>query len=332
VKLARLTAAAAAVIAILGVAQAAHAQPKPATYFVIKGQDLAPWATPYETATCPVNTSNPPVSMPPCYQSEGVQAAAQSADITLPAWSYVLCGSWDGTQYGLSDYTACHPGDSLPVFENELEFAAAVEAGEFTKLHLTHAVYDIETWAYTPPPQQSPMQTRRLQALATPMAQKGNPGKWIGRFIRLGRQHGISVAVTPGGGLDQPPIVATASRDRAWLIGVQSQAWGCSSTCPAPKTAAAGFRHRLARFITAIDSARKQPPVIMAGLATNLSGLVHSPQLLTAEYRAAQSLGVPWIWINADNHGAESACTARDDGEGCPAVAVQFLEAIGAAS
>ena len=65
--------------------------------------------------------------------------------------------------------------------------------------------------------------------------------------------------------------------------------------------------------------------IILAGLATNTPA-VQSPANLLADYNAALSAGVAGFWLNANNWGSRTMCTAAQGGPGCPAVGLQLAD------
>jgi hypothetical protein len=267
--------------------------------WLVKGQDLGPWD---------------PAAGGKHYPSIGLKACAAGAKPcsvrgTLPPFTWVLCGRWHGKAYGLSDYTTCRAG-STPVFENYQRLADAIKAGMFTELGLHYAIYDIETWPYTP------------------AKQKHHPAYWIGRAVSLAKQHGISLIVSPGGGLAS--CVACwqeAATAGAYMVGIQSQGWGWDSKTQSWKLSI--FASALSAAVHAIRKARNAAgtkTLIMAGLGTN-TPRVHPVSVLRAEYSYARTLQITRFWINANNWAARNRCTASQGGPGCPEIGVEFLAA-----
>src|SRR5215469_509483 len=93
------------------------------THWLIKGQDLGP--------------NGGPAAQAAGVNAIGVAAQAVKDGVTLPTFEWVGCG-------GLSDYTTCGPG-GVPIFTSYAGLHTALANG------LTGtALYDPETWSYTP--------------------------------------------------------------------------------------------------------------------------------------------------------------------------------------
>jgi hypothetical protein len=267
--------------------------------WLVKGQDLGPWD---------------PVAGGKHYPSIGLKACAAGAKPctgreTLPSFTWVLCGRWKGKVYGRSDYTTCHSG-STPVFENYDKLADAIKAGMFTELGLHYAIYDIESWKYTP------------------VKQKDHPVYWIGQAVSLAKKHGISLIVSPGGSLGScARCWQAAATAGAYMVGVQSQGWGYDSATQSWKLSV--FAAKLSAAVRDIRKARDAAgtsTLIMAGLGTNTPS-VHSVSVLGAEYSYARTLQITRFWINANNWAARNRCDTAQGGLGCPEIGVRFLAA-----
>lgn len=281
---------------------AGPSSPAPAaagSLWLVKGQDLGPWD---------------PVVGGKHYPSIGLKACAAGAKpctghVRLPSFTWLLCGRWHGKVYGRSDYTTCRAG-STPVFENYDRFAAAIKAGMFTELGLRYAIYDIESWQYTP------------------ANQKHHPVYWIGRAVSLAKQHGISLIVSPGGSLGScVRCWQEAASAGAYMVAVQSQGWGWDSTTQSWKLSL--FEAKLSAAVRDIRKARAAAgtsTLVMAGLGTN-TPLVHPVSVLRAEYGYALTLQITRFWINADNWAVRNRCDVSQGGRGCPEIGVKFLAA-----
>lgn len=264
----------------------------PATDWLIKGQDLAPW--------------NPGGDRP----SIGIAAAASDNDLTLPAFKWILCGAWIGTVYGQSDYTSCTANsNSTLVFEDYNRFAAAIDNGLFKSLNMHYAMYDIESWAYTP------------------VAQATDASYWIQRAITLANQNNIKLIVSPGGWVSSAINEEDVVTDGAYMVSVQSQGWGWDTTT---KTWHIGiFDKGLKSVVAELRKARakaRTKTIVMIGLGTN-TPRVHPVPALRKEFDYAQRIGVSYIWINSNNWERRSQCTAAEGGYGCSVIGAEFLAA-----
>jgi hypothetical protein len=235
----------------------------------------------------------------------GIAAQAKKDNVTLPKPTWMLCGTWNGKSYGHSDYTTCHQGGVL-VTEDYYRLRQAIRDGLFTQLHMRFAIYDIESWSFTPP------------------AQKAHPVSWIGKALALAHQHHISLIVSPGGKLGRcAPCWATAAEHGAYMVAVQSQG----------QTTLAHFRSFMsmaAKIIRQASARAKTRTLVMAGLGTN-TPVVHQARLLRQEYEYARSIRVYRFWLNANNWLGRNRCNQSEGGPGCPQIAVQFFQDIGLA-
>lgn len=235
----------------------------------------------------------------------GIAAQAKKDDATLPKPTWKLCGTWDGKIYGHSDYTTCQQGSVL-VSEGYYRLRQAIRDRMFTRLHMRYAVYDIESWKFTPPPE------------------RAHPVYWIGKALKLAHRHHISLIVSPGGKLGRcAPCWETAAAHGAYMVAVQSQG----------QPTLARFRSFLgkaAKIIRQASARAKTRTLVMAGLGTNTPA-VHQAQFLRQEYKYAQSIRVYRFWLNANNWLSRNRCNPSEGGPGCPQIAVQFYQDIGLA-
>lgn len=293
---------AASVLALAVAAAVWPASPAPAaaapTHWLIKGQDLQPWD----------NAGD---------QSAGLAAQAAGDGVTLPPVTYQLCGTWNGTIYGQSDYTTCAPGNSVLVVEDYGELAQAISDGLFTSLGIHTAIYDLESWPFTP------------KAVQSPRVQSASPVVWIGKATALAHANGIALIVSTGGTLaTRSDCWTAAARDGAYMVAIQSQGWGWVNGA----WKLASWKSRVHTAVNVVRSARHAAgtkTLAMVGLATN-TPRVHPVWLLAGEYNYAKSIAVNSFWLNANNWGSSNLCNAAQGGFGCPQTGVQFLERIGA--
>jgi len=274
------------------IASPSYAATWPPTDWLVKGQDLQPW--------------NPGGN----YPDIGMAAAASDNNLTLPSFTWTLCGSWNGTVYGKSDYTPCtsKPGSTL-VVENYDELKAAIADGLFTQLHMQYAMYDLESWVLTPP------------------AQAANPPYWIKQAVTLANQNGIKLIVTTGGRTNTVANDEAAVADNAYMVAVQSQSWGWDKTTASWSLDTFDARVRYAvRAMRATRTDDHTDTLIMLGLGTN-TWRVHPVSLLQSEFSIIRALSVSDVWLNANNWQANDQCTAADGGYGCPLIGAQFLSA-----
>jgi hypothetical protein len=222
-----------------------------------------------------------------------LQHQAASDGVTLPAFTWVGCG-------GKSDPDRCVAGQQ-PIFTSY----GALRSKALTGWRGT-AIFDIETWPYTPRPQRK------------------HPDKWICRAAHLTRVDShLKVIITP---FAKPPAKrligedVAAAKCGAYAVDVQSQFIN-------------GSPAKFGRFIgKAVKAVRRvdHKIIILAGLATNNPN-VQTAAHLTADYRKALAAGVDGFWLNAANWGRRNQCTAAQGGPGCPQIGVEFLEDIGLA-
>jgi hypothetical protein len=287
-----LAVAGAAVVATLAAPPPAAASAAAAPAWMVKGQDLLAW-DPYLVVH----------GKRVYYPSTGLQACAQGAKpcpgsqrITLPAFTWRLCGRWGKHVYGLSDDTQCSAqANRTLVFENYSRLNDAVSDGLFSKLKMHEALFDLETWKYSG-------------------KDRKDPSYWIGQALQLAHKHDIRLMITLGGGLGRCyGCMTTAAGDGAYKVSVQSQG----------ATTLAGFKSHVLAALKAVGNRRS---LIIVGLGTNTPG-VHDVPMLRAEYRWARSAGFSQFWLNANNWLARNKCSRPEGGRGCPQIGVQFLAA-----
>jgi len=218
---------------------------------------------------------------------------ATNDGVKLPAFTWVGCG-------GKSDPDRCVAGQQ-PIFTSY----GALHAKALTGWRGT-AIFDIETWSYTPRPQRK------------------HPDKWICRAARLTRVDSqLKVIITP---YAKPPAKrligedVAAAKCGAYAVDVQSQFIN-------------GSPARFGRFISkAVRAVRRvnHKIIVLAGLATNNPN-VQTAAHLAADYRRALAAGVDGFWLNAAMWGPRNQCGAAQGGPGCPQIGVEFLEDIGLA-
>jgi hypothetical protein len=284
-----LTVAAVAATALAAHPPSAAATAVPAPSWMVKGQDYLAW-----DPSSVVNGKRV------YYPSIGLQACAQGASpcpatqrITLPSFTWRLCGRWGTRIYGFSDDTQC---SSLPnrtlVFENYFRLRDAINDGLFSKLKMDQALFDLETWSYSGNESQ-------------------DPNYWIKRALRLAHEHTIKLMITLGGGLGRCyQCMATAASHGAYRVSVQSQG----------ATTLAVFKARVRASLKAVGDTS----LLIVGLGTNTPG-VHDVSQLRAEYAWARSAGLDQFWLNANNWQGRNKCSNSEGGRGCPEIGVQFL-------
>ena len=205
------------------------------------------------------------------------------------------------------------------VVEDYGKLAQAISDGLFTSLGIHTAVYDLESWPFTPKVAQSPR------------VQSANPVAWIGKATALARANGIALIVSTGGTLaNRSDCWTAAARDGAYMVAIQSQGWGWvkksqSWSLKAWESAASAA----VRTVRQARAAAGTHTGVMLSLGTD-TPLVHPVWLLVDEYNYAKSIAVNSLWLNANNWGSQSRCSASQGGFGCPQIGVQFLERIGA--
>ena len=286
-------------VAVLSVAPSANAAAKTTIVWQVKGQDLEPWCNGSKPngAKCTSGGS----------QSAGLLAQAAKDSLTLPAVTYRLCGTWNGTIYGKSDYTTCQRGDTL-VVENYRLLQRAINNGVFTTGGLHTAVYDIESWPYTP-------KTQRNNAIAA-----------ITKALAIARKARVSLIVSPGGKLASCSKCWDAAAQHGALgVAIQSQGWGWDSRNGSWNLAT--WYARTAKAVADVRNTRKKfrtRTFAMLGLGTN-TPRIHSAKVLDEEYNHATRIEkVSYFWMNANNWGNRNLCKRPDGGPGCPQIAVQF--------
>lgn len=305
IKAAALLSASLLGLAVLSVAPSASAAAKTKATWLVKGQDLEPW--------CNGSKPNGATCTSGGLQSIGLLRQAAKDRVALPAVTYRLCGQWNGTVYGQSDYTTCKPGDTL-VVEDYNSLQSAVSNGVFTKGGLHTAVYDIESWPYTP------------------TAQWHNPAPSIRKALSIARKAGVSLIVSPGGRLATcSNCWNTATRYGALGVAIQSQGWGWVSRTRSWDLAT--WYTKTAQAVGDVRRTREKygtATFAMLGLGTNTSQ-IHSAKVLEAEYNHATRVEkVTYFWMNANNWGRpKNVCPRADGGPGCPQIAVQFWKAEG---
>jgi hypothetical protein len=218
---------------------------------------------------------------------------AKKDGVTLPAFTWVGCG-------GKSDPDRCVAGQQ-PIFTSYW----ALRAKALTGWQGT-AIFDIETWSYTP------------------RAQRKHPDEWIRRAAHLTRiDSNLKVIITP---FAKPPSTrmigedVAAAKCGAYAVDVQSQFINGSPP------SFGRFISKAVRVMRRVD----HKIIVLAGLATNHPA-VQTPAHLAADYRKALAAGVEGFWLNAANWGSRNKCTAAQGGPGCPQVGVAFLVDIGLA-
>ena len=216
---------------------------------------------------------------------------AKKDGVKLPAFTWVGCG-------GKSDPDRCVAGQE-PIFTSY----GALHAKALSGWRGT-AIFDIETWSYTPRPQRK------------------HPDRWICRAAHLTRiDSHLKVIITP---YAKPPAKrligedVAAAKCGAYAVDVQTQFIN-------------GSPARFGRFIRkAVRAVRavNHKIIVLAGLATNNPN-VQTAAHLAADYRKALAAEVNGFWLNAAKWGHRNQCTAAQGGPGCPQIGVTFLEDIG---
>jgi hypothetical protein len=235
--------------------------------WLIKGQDYYSWDSPGDV-------------------SEGVAAAAKAAQVTLPHFTWMTCGVWNGVTYGYSDHTTCTKApNSVLVVEKYYRLVAALKAG----FRPTTVLFDLETW------QESGGESHR-------------PKKWIQKMVRLTDANGIRLIVSTGGGL-KDCSACWAAASGAYRVSVESQYLGVPSRWES-----------LVRQAAKIIGDNR----IIVGIGTNTPP-VHSASSLTDDVNWALSHGINQFWINANNWQALNKCTPAEGSYGCPMIAVRMF-------
>jgi hypothetical protein len=268
---------------------AAAASGAPAPSWMVKGQDYLPWDP--SSVVDGKRVYYPSIGLQAC--SQGAKPCPATQRITLPSFTWRLCGTWGKHVYGFSDYTQCSalPNRTL-VFENYFRLKDAIDDGMFSKLRMDKALFDLETWSFSG-------------------NESKDPGYWIKRALALAHDHSIKLMVTLGGGLGRCySCMTTAASHGAYRVSVQSQG----------ALTLAVFKARVRAALKAVGSAS----LLIVGLGTNTPS-VHDVSLLRAEYAWARSAGLDQFWLNANNWQGRNKCTNAQGGRGCPEIGVQFL-------
>lgn len=281
----------AAVVATVFAARppAAAASAVPAPSWMVKGQDYLAW-DPFSVVDGK-RVYYPSIGLRAC--SQGAKPCPAGQRVTLPSFTWRLCGRWGKRVYGFSDDTQCRaaPNRTL-VFESYFRLRAAIGDGLFSKLKMDKALFDLETWAFSG-------------------KESADPGHWIRRALALAHEHGVKLMITLGGGLGRCySCMATAASHAASKVAVQSQG----------ATTLAVFKARVRASLKAVGARS----LLIVGLGTNTPG-VHDVSLLRAEYAWARSAGFGQFWLNANNWQGRNKCSGSQGGRGCPEIGVQFL-------
>jgi hypothetical protein len=280
----------AALVAALAAHPSAAASAAPAPSWMVKGQDYLAWDPSSVVNGKRVHYLS--VGLEAC--SRGTKPCPTTQHITLPSFTWRLCGRWGTHVYGLSDDTQCSSSPSRTlVFENYSRLQDAINDGLFSKLRMDKALFDLETWKYSG-------------------NDRTDPGKWIKKALRLAHQHHIKLMVTLGGGFGRCyTCMTTAASNGANKVSVQSQG----------ATTLAVFEAHVRAALKAIGNDKS---LLIVGLATNTPG-VHSVSQLRAEYAWARANGLSQFWLNANNWQARNKCDKAEGGLGCPEIGVRFL-------
>ena len=216
---------------------------------------------------------------------------AKKDGVKLPAFTWIGCG-------GKSDPDNCVAGQQ-PIYTSYGALQAKAQTG-----WQGTAIFDIETWKYTPRPERK------------------HPDRWICRAAHLTQVDSqLKVIITP---YAKPPAKRLLGEDieaakcDAYAVDVQSQFIN-------------GSPPRFGRFISKIVRAVRRVNrkiIVLAGLATN-NPSVQTAAHLAADYRRALAAGVNGFWLNAANWGPRNQCRAAQGGPGCPQIGVEFLDDIG---
>lgn len=280
--------------ALVGAALAAHPSAAatsggPAPSWMVKGQDYLAWDP--SSVLDGKNVHYPSIGLQAC--SQGAKPCPATQRVTLPSFTWRLCGRWGTHAYGFSDYTQCSAlTNRTLVFENYFRLKDAIDDGMFSKLKMHKALFDLETWAFSG-------------------KESKDPGYWIRRALELAHEHSIKLMITLGGGLGRCySCMATAASHGAYKVSVQSQG----------ATTLAVFKARVRAALKALVNRS----LLIVGLGTNTPG-VHDVSLLRAEYAWARSARVDQFWLNANNWQGRNKCNNSQGGRGCPEIGVQFL-------
>jgi hypothetical protein len=268
----------------------ALASAAPAPSWMVKGQDFLAWDPSAIVNGKRVHYLS--IGLEAC--SQGMIPCPSNQRITLPSFTWRLCGRWGKHVYGLSDDTQCSsaPNRTL-VFENYTRFQNAINDGLFSTLKMDKALFDLETWKYSG-------------------NDRANPNKWIRKALGLAHRHNIKLMITLGGGFGHCyKCMTTAANNGAYKVSVQSQG----------ATTLAAFKGHVRGALNAIGNNKS---LLIVGLGTN-TPVVHDVKVLRAEYGWARSIGLNQFWLNANNWQGRNKCTLSQGGLGCPQIGVQFL-------
>jgi hypothetical protein len=277
-------------VALAAPPSATAASGSPAPSWMVKGQDYLAW-----DPSVIVNGKRvyyPSIGLEAC--SQGKKPCPSKQRVTLPSFTWRLCGRWGTHVYGLSDDTQCSAlANRTLVFEAYPRLQAAVKDGLFSALKMDKALFDLETWKASD-------------------GESADPDKWIGKALQLAHKHKINLMITLGGGLAPCyKCMAFAASNGAYKVSVQSQG---AFTLAAFKL----------RVMSALKQVGNNTSLLIVGLGTNTPG-VHKVSLLRAEYAWARSLGLNQFWLNANNWQGRNKCNKSQGGRGCPEIGVQFL-------
>ncbi len=282
-------------VAMVAVALAAHpsaaaASAAPAPSWMVKGQDYLAWDP--SVVVDGKRIHYPSIGLEEC--SQGTKPCPSKQRITLPSFTWRLCGRWGTHVYGLSDDTQCSAlANRTLVFEAYPRLQEAIDDGLFSKLKMDKALFDLETWKYSD-------------------GESAHPCKWIKAALHLAHQHHINLMITLGGGVARCyKCMTMAASDGAFKVSVQSQG----------SLTLAVFKARVRDALKAVGN---KTSLLIVGLGTNTPS-VHSVSLLRAEYAWARSLGLNQFWLNANNWQGSNKCTKSEGGRGCPQIGVKFL-------
>ncbi len=202
------------------------------------------------------------------------------------------------------NYTPCHPGQDR-IYASWWRFRDAVRDGR--QPAGSTAIFDNETWAYTPKIEQADQ--RKYERLAG----------------RLARARGITLVMTPYAPTQAAMIADDVTAGRyASVVEIQSQSLIGARARPLLDDVPA-FAAFVAADVAAIRKASPTVP-ILAGLATDAGGIPVTAAQMFDAYQAIRA-SVAGFWLNADTW-------ARPRGRGCapagcPLVAAAFLADLG---
>jgi hypothetical protein len=272
-----------------GQAHPTAASRAPAPAWMVKGQDYLAWDP--SAVVGGKRVHYPSIGLQAC--SQGAKPCPRTQRLTLPSFTWRLCGRWGTHVYGLSDYTQCSSlTNRTLVFENYSRLQDAIDDGMFTKLKMNKALFDLETWKASG-------------------KDSANPREWIKLALHVAHKHNIKLMITLGGGLAKCyKCMATAASHGAYKVSVQSQG----------AITLAAFEGHVRAALKAVGN----KSLLIIGLGTNTPS-VHNVSLLRAEYAWARSAGFGQFWLNANNWQGRNKCTKPEGGLGCPEIGVKFL-------